>query len=137
MKHAAIAPLLVMLLGSPGARAGGLNILEVGSPDVGMASAGRAALAEDASTVFGNPAGMARLERNQALMGVQGLFIDSEFDVDPSGTTFGTKDGDLSDELFIPAGAYVHTLGKDWRVGAAVGAAFGGALDYPSNWAGR
>ncbi|TDI99862.1 MAG: hypothetical protein E2O73_06860 [Deltaproteobacteria bacterium] len=136
-KHAAIAPLLMMLLGSPGARAGGLNILEVGSPDVGMASAGRAALAEDASTVFGNPAGMARLERNQALMGVQGLFIDSEFDVDPSGTTFGTKDGDVSDEVFIPAGAYVHTLGKDWRVGAAVGAAFGGALDYPSNWAGR
>lgn len=133
----AMLTVLLWLLGSTAAHAGGLNILEIGTPDVGMASAGRAALAEDASTVQGNPAGMARLERNQVLLGMQGLFIESDFDVDPSGTTFGTRGGDLDDEVFIPSGAYVHTLGEDWRLGTAVGATLGGALDYPSTWAGR
>ena len=132
-----VVSVLVLLLGSPVAQAGGLYIRENGAPDVGMASAGRAALAQDASTVQGNPAGMARLERNQAIGAVQGLFIDSEFEVDPSATTFGTQGGDLSDEVLIPSGSYVHTLGENWRLGASVGATIGGALDYPSTWAGR
>jgi long-chain fatty acid transport protein len=127
----------VLLLVSSGAQAGGLNIKEIGTPDVGMASAGRAALAEDASTVQGNPAGMARLERNQAMGALQALFIGSDFDVDPSATTFGSRGGDLDDEVFIPSGAYVHTLGDDWRLGTSLGATLGGALDYPSTWAGR
>ena len=46
---------------SPG---GGVFLYEVGTPDLGLASAGRAALAEDASTVMGNPAGMSRLDRH-------------------------------------------------------------------------
>ena len=37
--------------------AGGLYLYEVASPDVGMAGAGYAARAEDASTAFTNPAG--------------------------------------------------------------------------------
>ena len=41
--------------------AGGISLYEVGTADVGLASAGYTARAQDASTVFTNPAGMARL----------------------------------------------------------------------------
>jgi len=39
---------------TPTAEAAGLILYEMGTPDVGTAAAGRAALAEDASTAFGN-----------------------------------------------------------------------------------
>jgi len=40
---------------------------ELGTPDVGRASAGWAARADDAATVFTNPAGMSRLSGKQLL----------------------------------------------------------------------
>jgi len=42
----------------PSAHAGGIVRCETATPNVGLASAGYAARAQDASTVFGNPAGM-------------------------------------------------------------------------------
>ncbi|MGB5056240.1 MAG: outer membrane protein transport protein, partial [Nitrospirales bacterium] len=44
------------------AQAGGLFLTEIGTPDVGLAGAGWAARAQDASTLFKNPAGMSFLE---------------------------------------------------------------------------
>jgi hypothetical protein len=38
--------------------AAGFWLYQMGTPDLGTASAGRAALAKDAATMFGNPAGM-------------------------------------------------------------------------------
>jgi long-chain fatty acid transport protein len=55
-----------LALSSPAAAAG-FWVYEMGTPDLGTASAGRAALAKDASTVFGNPAGMTSLDRTQLL----------------------------------------------------------------------
>ena len=49
--------LLASLIASP-AQAGGLYLYELGTPDVGTAAAGWAARAQDAGTVFTNPAGM-------------------------------------------------------------------------------
>ncbi|MGB8720396.1 MAG: hypothetical protein WCD46_13880, partial [Desulfobacterales bacterium] len=49
-----------LLLGTP-AWGAGLWLYEIGTPDLGTAAAGRAALASDASTAGTNPAGMARL----------------------------------------------------------------------------
>ena len=46
-----------MLSAAP-AMAAGFWIYEMGTPDLGAVSAGRAASAQDAATVFGNPAGM-------------------------------------------------------------------------------
>ena len=52
--------LLVSLIASS-SQAGGLYLYELGTPDVGTAAAGWAARAQDAATVFTNPAGMTRL----------------------------------------------------------------------------
>jgi long-chain fatty acid transport protein len=58
----------------------GLWLYEGGQPDVGTATAGRAALANDASTAAINPAGMTRLDRSQVLVGVQPLLVRTKFD---------------------------------------------------------
>jgi long-chain fatty acid transport protein len=59
---------LIWLAGWPGtAKAAGLLLYETGAPDLGTASAGRAAMAADASTAAANPAGMTLLDRSQLL----------------------------------------------------------------------
>jgi long-chain fatty acid transport protein len=115
---------------------GGLWLYEMGTPDLGTAAAGRAALANDASTATANPAGMTRLERSQMLAGLQGLFFKSEFDSDS--TTFSGGDGGDSGD-FIPAGSlnYVHSLTENLKLGISAGSYFGLGVDYDDDWAGR
>ena len=72
--------------------AGGILLYEVGSADVGLASAGLGARAQDASTVLTNPAGMARLEGTHLLLGAQVLHADLAFTPD-AGTSPGLGTG--------------------------------------------
>ena len=62
-----LVTILGLLMSSP-VWAGGLWLHEAGTPDLGTASAGRTALAADASTAGINPAGMTRLDRSQMLI---------------------------------------------------------------------
>src|SRR6267378_7761471 len=59
--------------------AGGLSLLEIGTRDLGLAGAGYAARAEDASTAFTNPAGMTRIIGNDVVLGAQLLYGDVKF----------------------------------------------------------
>ena len=63
--------------------AGGLIAYEIGTADVGLASAGYNARAQDASTVFTNPAGMTRLEGTQVLAAGQLDYGNMEFSIGP------------------------------------------------------
>ena len=87
--------ILLASLIAPSAQAGGLYLYELGTPDVGAAAAGWAARAQDASTVFTNPAGMTRLEKSELLVGVQPLYLHAKFSPDSNTTTSGS-DGDAS-----------------------------------------
>lgn len=71
----------VILLGATSASAGGLLAQEIGAPRNGTAQAGQAAYAYDAATSFYNPAGMARLEKSQWLVGLQPIITDIQFDL--------------------------------------------------------
>lgn len=64
---------------SGSAAAGGLLLYEVGTADVGLASAGYTARAQDASTVLTNPAGMTRLPGKQLLLGGTGSLWGHQF----------------------------------------------------------
>ena len=74
-KLATIVVVACLVVGATGvdrdAEAGGIILYELGTPDVGRASAGWAARAGDAATVFTNPAGMSRLPGNDLLVGGQ------------------------------------------------------------------
>lgn len=78
---------VILLAFVTSARAAGLLLYETGAPDLGTASAGRAAMAADASTAASNPAGMTLLDRSQ-LLGASGAMLpSSNFDVAPQTTT--------------------------------------------------
>lgn len=127
---------LVVAFGSSPAWAGGMWVYEIGTPDVGTASAGRAALASDASTAFGNPAGMTRLG-TQLLFGLQPLVVTTEFDEGGRTTVPGTNGGNAGG--LVPAGGVygVYSINDDLKLGMAFNSYAGGALDYESNWVGR
>ena len=65
---------------SAGVQASGYKINEQAAKGAGRAFAGSAAVADDASVVFFNPAGMSRLERSQTSFGFTYLNITGEFD---------------------------------------------------------
>ena len=127
--------------------AAGLYLYENGNPDLGLAAAGRAALAQDASTVMGNPAGMTRLDRSQLTASVYTLLPSMQFDRG-SGTTFSGGNGFNAGTSFpshgsasipVPAGSlfYVYSLSEDLKLGAGVVSGYGGAMNYGKEWVGR
>src|SRR5512135_2244894 len=72
------------------ARAGGLTMYEIGTPDTGYASAGYAARANDPGTILTNPAGMTRLEGTQFLIGGHLLYGYANFSPDINTTVVGS-----------------------------------------------
>jgi long-chain fatty acid transport protein len=94
-------------------QAAGLWLFEQGTPDLGTAAAGRAAMANDASTAFGNPAGMTRLKDSQLTVGTQALFPQIKFNAD--GSSFGGGNGGNAGYATPTANvSYVHSLTSDF-----------------------
>jgi len=130
-----VSTMIVCIIPSSG-EAAGLWLYEQATPDMGSASAGRAALAMDASTAAVNPAGMPRLDRSQMLAGFQALYVDTRFDTDFA--EFGGGDGGNAGG-WVPAASfsYVHKVSPDLGLGVSVGSFLGLGLDYGKSWAGR
>jgi long-chain fatty acid transport protein len=130
------------VLGAGQAFAGGLLAYEVGTADVGLASAGYNARAQDASTVFTNPAGMTRLEGTQVLAAGQLDYGRTKFSIG-SGTSaaLGSEGGGNafgSDGWFLGGGGFFsHSVSPDLKVGFAMTGNFGAPLEYDENWVGR
>ncbi|MEE4602844.1 MAG: outer membrane protein transport protein, partial [Desulfobacteraceae bacterium] len=104
--------------------------------DGNCAAAGWAARAQDATTVFTNPAGMTRLDKSELLVGIQPLYLRAEFSPDSSTTTSG-PDGDAS--TWLPAGGlyYVHNLMPKLKIGLSTVGYFGLGLEYENDWVRR
>lgn len=140
LRTAALAAALALGAGATGpSLAGGILLYEVGTADVGLAAAGYAARAQDASTVFTNPAGMTRLAGNQATLGAQALYADLDFSVG-AGTTpaLGTGQGGNPIGWFPGGGAfYSHSLSPEAKLGIGVTGNFGSAVKYDADWVGR
>jgi long-chain fatty acid transport protein len=138
--HAAVLAAMASV-GAP-AFAGGIIMYEVGTADVGLASAGYGARAQDASTVLTNPAGMTRLEGTQVLAAGQLLWGDVKLSVG-SGTSPGLGNGDGGypvgqDGWFLGGGAFAtYTASPNLKLGIAMTGNFGMPLNYDDNWAGR
>ena len=113
------------LLATSSAHAGGLFLYEMGTPDLGTASAGRAAAADNAATAFGNPAGMTRLDQSQMLVGIQPAYGISHFDKGDDTTVSGGNGGNAFG--FIPGlgGYYVYSATPDLKFGISLGSDFG------------
>jgi len=134
--------LAVTCLGST-AWAAGFYLYELGTPDVGLASAGYTTRAGDAGTLFTNPAGMTRLEGNQIMAGLQALYGNASFQANANTSPqLGTDNG--GNALgWLPGGSFFFVSQPapsklpDLRVGLGVLNYFGSSLDYSDTWVGR
>ena len=119
------------------AGSGGLWLYEQGTPDTGLASAGQGARAQDAATVFTNPAGMTQLNDSQLLAGLAPWFGNITFSPNAKTTLKGTNGGNAA--VPLPGGSffYVRSLTPNLKLGFASYSYFGAPLEYNLNWVGR
>ena len=129
-----LATVVVLALVSS-ARGAALELYEIG--DIGTASAGQAALAQDAATAAQNPAGMTLLDRSQLMTSPGALLPSTNFDVAPQTTIKGGGGGNAG--VFFPIGSffYVNKLSERLRFGVAVYSDYGLGGDYGKTWVGR
>lgn len=113
-----------------------LRLNEQSISSMGTGFAGRSSSAEDASTVFGNPAGMSRLKREQFTVG--GAAVIAKSDISGRGSNLGGEtDGDMVPLVGVPMGYYVKPIDDHWSVGFGVYVPFGLVTDYGSDDAAR
>jgi long-chain fatty acid transport protein len=125
--------------GYSSAVAGGLYLNEFATPSMGVAGAGREAVASDASTnsSFANPAGMTRLQGNSVSLGAGLLVGQSKFDAD-AGTPFSGGNGGNQAGLAPLIGSHgVYSFTDDLKIGMSVFSLSGAALDPDNSWTGR
>jgi long-chain fatty acid transport protein len=120
-----------------GAHAGGILLYEVGTPDIGYASAGYASRADGPVTLLTNPAGMTRLDGIQVQVGTEALFGALTFAPDANTTVSGNNGGNAVG--FFPNGSVFATFApwKDVRLGMGVASNFGLSEKWDSGWVGR
>jgi long-chain fatty acid transport protein len=139
MRRQILAAVLVAV--SAPASAAFFQIAEQSASGIGNAFAGGAAIAEDASTVWYNPAGMTRLDRAQLIVG--GSYIHPSFtaNVLSASTVFGFPiaggGGDAGQDAFVPTLYATYPVSGRLVLGAALNAPFGLVTDYEDGWAGR
>lgn len=119
------------------AHAGGVLLYEVGTPDMGYASAGWAARADGPVTLFTNPAGMTRLEGVQVQVGAEGLYGALTFAPDANTSVSGNNGGNAIG--FLPSGSAFVTYAPwdDFRFGFGVVSNFGLSEKWDGGWVGR
>ena len=124
---------------TPAVFAGGIQLYEIATPDVGLGSAGYAARAQDASTVFKNPAGMSLLPGSQFQGGLQLTYGSVNFSKDASTSPLlGDNNGGNAIGALPAAGLFFsQQLSDRVAVGFGTFSYFGLAEKFDDNWVGR
>jgi long-chain fatty acid transport protein len=140
---------MIPLLGLSSAMAGSFYIPQQSAGSVGRAFIGGTTLAQDASTIFSNPAGMGKLEHAEAQAGTSILIVDLDFENKGSAASTLLTDGDPVaipgssvpnpyDPTFVPHLYLAAPIAKKkaW-IGLGITAPFGLATEYADGWFGR
>jgi len=124
------------------AHASAFALIEQSASGLGNSYAGAAAAAEDASTIFYNPAGMSLLPGGMqvsaglALINLSAKFSDSG-SVAAGGRTLGGTGGDAGDLSAVPNVYFAMDVAPNWKVGVGVSVPFGLKTEYDPTWMGR
>lgn len=138
-----VAAALALALPASRAHASGFQLIEQNGSGMGNAYAGQAAAAEDASTVFFNPAGLTRLPGFQAAASLNFIRPSSDFNDDGSTpatfqTSLGGTGGDGGSLELVPnAYASYEVLPGFLWAGFGVNVPFGLTTEWDSGWEGR
>lgn len=121
--------------------AAGFALIEQSASGLGNAYAGAAASAEDASTIFFNPAGMTYIEGTQAVGALHIIDLSADFNNQGSragaGKPLGGEGGNLGGIAFVPNLYYKRDISEVVKFGIGINAPFGLKTDYDKNWIGR
>ncbi|WP_095051848.1 OmpP1/FadL family transporter [Pseudomonas sp. Irchel s3b2] len=128
---------LAVALASTQIFASGFALNEQSISGMGTGFAGRSSSADDASTIFGNPAGMSRLKREQVTGGAALLDAHTDISHASSSPNSGSNDGDMVPLVAVPMGYYVKPIDDHWAFGIGMYAPFGLVTDYENGFAGR
>jgi len=145
-----VIPALIGVAVSGGAFAAAFQLSEQSASGIGVANAGAAATAEDASTVYFNPAGMTSLSEGHNFS-LATTIMDRRTHFTNEGTggllnnappfgygkPLGDDGGDAGGIHAIPALYYSYALTQDWRFGLAINPTFADETEYDSNFVGR
>lgn len=117
-------------------QAGSFGLIEQSASGQGVAYAGAAAIAEDAGTIYFNPAGMTNLPGSQIV--VAGHIIAAEAKFTNNGSTGVAGTDSTTDETgFVPNFYYSTELENGVFAGVGVNVPFGLATEYDDGWVGR
>lgn len=137
-----IASAAIMGLSITGAHAAGFQLLEQNASGIGNSYAGSGAVAENASTIFFNPAGMTQLPGVNVSAGVTAIKPSFKFRDEGSTSPFGTPatggDGGDAGALGVVPNAYISwEITPQWYAGLGIGVPFGLMTDYEEGWKNR
>lgn len=136
----------LLCLSAGSAMGAGFSLIEQGVSGLGNAYAGGAAVAEDTTTVFFNPAGMTRLSGQQASVAAHVIIPSAKFSNEGSTHVLqgvsgipllGGNGGDGGVTKVIPNAYYTIKVNDRLSLGLGVNAPFGLSTDYDHDWVGR
>lgn len=122
----------------------GFSLFEQGASGQGVAYAGAAAVGEDASTIYFNPAAMTRLSGQQIVVAGHIVAPKSEYKdsgnsitVDPPGLPLTGPNSDGGDTGFVPNFYWAAAFDNGLHAGVGINVPFGLATEYDAGWVGR
>ncbi|HYS58014.1 MAG TPA: outer membrane protein transport protein [Burkholderiales bacterium] len=125
------------------AHASAFALIEQSASGLGNSFAGAAAAAEDASTIFYNPAGMSLLPGGMqvsaglALINLSAKFSDSGSTAPPGIGSLGGNGGNAGGLSAVPNVYFAMDVAPSWKVGVGVSVPFGLKTEYDPTWVGR
>lgn len=134
-----LIPALLLVAFSGAASASGFQLQEQNLSGLGNAYAGSAAVAENASTIYFNPAGMTQLQDREVSGGLAAIGPSFKFKNDGSSVGFLANEGNGGDAggwAAVPNAYLSWALTKDLYVGLGVNAPFGLVTEYDDRWIG-
>jgi long-chain fatty acid transport protein len=132
-----LIPAAILALSAGSAAASGFQLLEQNASGIGNAYAGSAAVADNASTIFYNPAGMTQLQAREVSAGLTAVNTSYKFSNNGSSTgALNGNGGDGGGLGVIPNGYLSWALSKDLYLGVGFGAPFGLKTEYDNPWTG-
>ncbi|MFC2103161.1 OmpP1/FadL family transporter [Bacteroidota bacterium] len=133
MKHRIVTFFLLFLLASPVTFSGGFQLNEHGSKPLGLGGA-FTAIADDASAVYWNGAGLSFLEGTNLILGSALIAPGTSF----RGVTPSVDKTFMDSQVFyVPHFFLSHKLSESFSVGLGVSVPFGLGTRWPDGWVGR
>jgi long-chain fatty acid transport protein len=147
MKHRVLVAAISAAVVAPSALASGYKLNEQSAAGAGNAYAGRAAVVEDASVVFYNPAGMVKLKQAEVTFGGSYINATGSFELESytngAGKTYTAEDlgpysdgGNFLSAATIPYAYFATPINEDFAAGFGIFVPFGTNTDYADDFIG-